>query len=179
MAIVVKLLNIQMRYLFIISAMLFSLQASTQGSMSKSQEKTEQTEQTFPLEKSEEQWKSELTPDQYEVLRKKGTEPRFTEIYNDPKDGIYRCSACNNPLFDAKTKYNSGSGWPAFFDIVSAKNVVLAEDRSFGMVQKEVLCGDCGGHLGHVFEDGPKPTGLRYCINSVCLDFEKSQSSDK
>lgn len=168
-----------MRYLFIFSALLISFQACSQGSMSKQQEKKETSEQTFPLQKSEEEWKAELTPEQYNVLRKKGTEARFTEIYNDPKDGIYRCSACNNPLFDAKTKYNSGSGWPAFYDIVSEKNVVLAEDKSFGMVRNEVLCGKCGGHLGHVFEDGPKPTGLRYCINSVCLDFEKSQSSDK
>lgn len=133
----------------------------------------------FPLEKSEEEWKSELTEQEYYVLRKKGTEPRFTELYKDPKDGIYRCSACQNPLFDAKTKYNSGSGWPAFYDIISSENVVLAEDRSFGMVRSEVLCGNCGGHLGHVFEDGPEPTGLRYCINSVCLKFDEDQNSDK
>lgn len=130
----------------------------------------------FPLEKTEEQWKKELTDEEYYVLREKGTERAFTGKYWDVKeDGTYVCAACNNPLFKSNTKFESGTGWPSFYEPISEGSVIEIEDRSHGMVRTEVVCGNCGGHLGHVFTDGPKPTGMRYCINSVSLDLEKDK----
>ncbi len=124
--------------------------------------------------KSDEEWKKELTPEQYYVLRQKGTEPAFTgEYYHLNEDGIYTCAACGNELFSSDTKYESGSGWPSYWAPVDEGKVKLIEDHSLGMVRTEVVCGRCGGHLGHVFDDGPKPTGKRYCINSAALEFKK------
>lgn len=124
------------------------------------------------IEKSEEEWKKVLTSEEYYVLREKGTERAFTGAYWDnKKEGTYVCAGCQLPLFTSETKFRSGTGWPSFYDMIQKGHVAIAVDRSFGMVRKEVLCGRCGGHLGHVFDDGPKPTGLRYCINSVSLDF--------
>jgi peptide-methionine (R)-S-oxide reductase len=126
------------------------------------------------IEKSEADWKKELTPEQYRIMREKGTERAFTGAYVDNHDkGMYRCAACHEPLFDSDTKYDSGSGWPSFFKPLAPDAVETEEDRSHGMRRIEVTCRKCGAHLGHVFEDGPKPTGLRYCINSASLDFEK------
>ena len=122
----------------------------------------------------EKDWKDVLTKEQYQILRKKATEPAFSGKYLDFKaDGTFVCAACGNPLFSSKTKFDSGSGWPSFWDILSEGSVDLKTDNSFGMRRIEVVCGRCGGHLGHVFDDGPKPTGKRYCINSLSLDFKE------
>ncbi|MDQ6614686.1 MAG: peptide-methionine (R)-S-oxide reductase MsrB [Actinomycetota bacterium] len=123
--------------------------------------------------KTEEQWKAELSPEQFKVLRRKGTERAFTGKYWDNHDdGTYRCAGCGAVLFDATTKFESGTGWPSFTSPAVAEAVELREDRMLGMRRTEVTCRRCGGHLGHVFPDGPGPAGQRYCINSVSLDFE-------
>ena len=122
----------------------------------------------------EEEWKEILGEDKFRVLRKKGTEPPFTgKLLNNKEKGSYVCAGCGNTLFSSDTKFDSGSGWPSFWDVISSDSVELKADYSFGMKRIEVLCASCGGHLGHVFEDGPKPTGKRYCINSIRLDFRK------
>jgi len=128
-----------------------------------------------PVHKTEAEWRAELTPEQYNVLREKGTERAFTgKLYNNHDDGIYHCGACNAPLFKSDTKYDSGSGWPSFWEPISPSAVVLHEDSSHGMRRVEVTCATCGSHLGHVFPDGPRETtGERYCINSASLGFEK------
>jgi peptide-methionine (R)-S-oxide reductase len=124
--------------------------------------------------KSEEEWKKILPPESYQVLRKKGTERAFTGKYHDLKDkGVYVCAACGNELFVSDTKFDSGTGWPSFYAPISEQKIGTEVDKSFFMTRTEVHCNRCGGHLGHIFEDGPKPTGLRYCINSVSLEFKK------
>lgn len=130
--------------------------------------------------KTEEEWRSELTPEEYRVLRQKGTERAFTgDLYQHKEDGTYICAACAAPLFDSDTKYESGSGWPSFYEPINATIVGEIMDASHGMLRTEVICNRCGGHLGHVFNDGPKPTGLRYCINSVSLDFKAKGSEEE
>jgi peptide-methionine (R)-S-oxide reductase len=126
-----------------------------------------------PENLTEDQWRERLTPEQFQVLRKKGTERAFTGKYwNEKTQGVYKCAGCGEPLFASDVKYDSGSGWPSFFQPLDESKVTEIVDRSHGMVRTEVTCKKCGAHLGHVFDDGPTPTGLRYCINSVSLDLD-------
>lgn len=125
---------------------------------------------------SEEEWKKRLTPEQYQVLREKGTERPFAGLYWDNHEkGTYKCAACKSELFSSDTKFDSGCGWPSFSDVSSSSAIELRKDSSFGMIRFEVICKKCGSHLGHVFDDGPEPTHLRYCINSASLHFKKEE----
>lgn len=133
---------------------------------------------TDKISKSDSEWREQLTPEQYTVLRQQATERAFTgEYVHNKTDGTYRCGACGQALFSSATKYDSGSGWPSFWDMIEEGTVELKQDRSHGMVRTEAVCSNCDSHLGHVFDDGPRDqTGLRYCINSLSLDFEPKDS---
>ena len=133
---------------------------------------------TDRIEKPEAEWKKELSPKQYEVLRQKGTERAGTgELLHEHRTGVFRCAGCGNPLFSSDTKFESGTGWPSFWKPIEEERVAVHSDTSHGMTRDEVVCARCEGHLGHVFNDGPQPTGLRYCMNSVSLKFEEAGKS--
>jgi peptide-methionine (R)-S-oxide reductase len=138
------------------------------------------TTDTGQVNLSEEEWKKILAPDVYSIARMKGTErPWSSKFENFKEKGIYYCAACGNPLFKSDTKFDSGCGWPSFYEPVSKTSIIYTPDHSHGMTRTETQCGRCKAHLGHVFEDGPPPTGLRYCINGVVLDFEKAKEAEK
>ncbi len=129
---------------------------------------------------SNEEWKKILSPEVYQIARQKGTERPYSSKYEESKEvGTYYCAACGNPLFRSDTKFESGCGWPSFYEPISKGSIIYAPDNTLGMQRTEVMCGRCKAHLGHVFNDGPPPTGLRYCINGVVLDFEKAKAAEK
>jgi peptide-methionine (R)-S-oxide reductase len=163
-------------FLFVLFAMALANCTSGQN-LDQQSKKINQTNMASPTDsvgKTEEQWKKELTPEQYYILRQKGTERAFTGKYwNHKEQGTYACAACGQELFTSQQKYDSGCGWPSFYAALGNGRVITQVDRSHGMVRTEIMCGRCKGHLGHVFDDGPEPTGLRYCVNSVSIDFKK------
>jgi peptide-methionine (R)-S-oxide reductase len=141
---------------------------------------SDKIEKNEKVQKSEREWRKELTPQQYHVTREKGTEPPFTGEYEPTdKEGTYVCVCCGQPLFSSETKYHSGSGWPSYYQPIAAENVEMQRDTTHGMTRTEVLCSRCDAHLGHVFEDGPDPTGLRFCINSAALKLNEAQDQKK
>lgn len=163
-----------MKISFLIILTILSFRTFAQNEVRKGKKDLRITKTMDPLEKTDEEWKKELSPEAYRVLREKGTERPFANKYHNTKEqGIYECAACGNDLFSSGTKYDSHTGWPSFWAPLAKDKVKLILDKSQGMIREEVVCARCGSHLGHVFNDGPKPTGRRYCMNSVSLELVK------
>ncbi len=157
----------------------FALLLASSSCAQTSNQNEAMTDKQYPKSKSKEEWKKTLSPEVYNIMWEQGTERAFTGKYWDFKgDGVYKCASCGAPLFDSKTKFRSGSGWPSYWEAIHDGAVDIRLDKSFGMIREEVLCSQCGGHLGHRFNDGPPPTGFRYCINSASLQFEPRSGSE-
>jgi len=163
----------------ILGAALWAVGPVTAAAQTKNKQTAKPTKK-YKVSMSEQEWKKKLDPEQYRILREKGTERAFTGKYHDNHEaGIYKCAGCGQTLFLSDTKFDSGTGWPSFYKPAKTQAVEEHSDSSFGMRRVEVVCSNCGGHLGHVFDDGPQPTGLRYCINSASLQFEKKKGEDE
>jgi peptide-methionine (R)-S-oxide reductase len=161
-------------YIVCLSTTLLTACAQDNKTMTSVKSKKDSTKMSDEIKMSDEEWKKKLSPEQFHVCREKGTERAFTGKYYDSKEkGTYKCAACGNPLFSSDAKFDSGTGWPSFYAPVDSSKIEEHKDKSYGMIRTEVLCKKCGSHLGHVFDDGPQPTGMRYCINSVSLDLDK------
>ena len=168
-----------MKWIIILTLFFFSCKSAQESSTVQKNESKSDSLLVFDgkeVLKKDSEWKSILSPEQFVILREKGTERPYTsDLLDNKKKGVYYCAACDLPLFLSDTKFNSGCGWPSYFEPVNSKNVKELEDRSHGMIRTEIQCSRCGGHLGHVFDDGPAPTGLRYCINGVALKFKEDK----
>lgn len=161
---------------FIFTSTVLLAPSCAQQSKQKSKTSNHKTTMKDKITKSDSEWKKELTENEYKVLRQKGTERAFSnEFWDNKEEGTYLCAACGNPVFSSDSKFESGTGWPSFYEPINESAVETESDRSLGMLRTEVHCQRCGGHLGHVFDDGPQPTGMRYCVNSVAMDFKKKE----
>ncbi len=163
-----------MKYLILI---LFILASCSKNNLKDNSKMETSKSNTFPMQKSDEEWKKELSPEQYAILREAGTEQPFSGKYNMHfEGGVYKCGACGEPLFTSESKFDGHCGWPSFDKEIEEGKIIEKLDKSHGMLRREILCANCGSHLGHVFDDGPTETGLRYCVNSLSLDFEEDST---